>query len=243
MLDAVAKSRLAQRDAEDAKNARELASKITSGHTSVTTTTAPTGPSYALPGAQRSAVDQALIQSELAKSFPGLKPQQAETQWNKFNAKQEAMAEGKQSTQDMRAELDKYKDSNDVPGFGVIASHLPNAAASREGNRMRQLVNDVAMKYLKATVGRVTDAEMHLITKQLVGDGSYDSMSSGLETAERAIAAKEQEHRRENPRLSELHDYLGRRQGDVQHVGAQGFNEQEEDARAAAGEDGTETEE
>lgn len=223
-LDAeIAKQRSAA-DLKDEERAKTLATKSTSqwAKTQQTTTAAGGGGGQMLvvPGSERAAQDQKLIQDTLSQAYPGLKPKDSQGQWDDFQKQYlgtTAMRSAVQRAQEAIADSAK---SGDVPGFGPIAKHIPTDFASLDAVQKRQAVGQAISLYVKSISGAAaTDKEAERLLTNIAGSGDYATMKSGLDGLASFSNATDQEMQKTKPQLYKLADYLGKRQGDERGSG------------------------
>lgn len=217
-LDAEASKQRLQADLRDEERAKALATTKTSQWQSQTqsrTEQTSGGQMLVVPGSERSAQDQKLIQDTLTQAYPNLKPEKAQEQWDEFQKQYVGAAGMKTAIERAKEGLQKYAKTGDVAGFGVLAKRLPNSFASMDAVEQRQAIGTALSLYIKSISGSAaSDPEVERLMTNMVGSGDYESMNRGLEALQAQTDAMDREMKKTKPQLHNLAEYIGRRQSD-----------------------------
>jgi hypothetical protein len=205
-------------DIAEEERAKAIATRKTSQWSSQTQTKTEEqsgGQMLVVPGSERAAQDQKLIQDTLTQAYPALKPEKAQEQWDEFQKQYVGTAGMRTAVERAKEGLQKYAKTGDVAGFGVLAKRLPTSFASMDAVEQRQAIGTALSMYIKSISGSAaSDPEVERLMTNMVGSGDYESMNRGLEALQAQTDAMDREMKKTKPQLHNLAEYLGRRQSD-----------------------------
>lgn len=237
----------AKRDAAATTAATALADHKTSVWKQSTKPGAPAQTMIMPPGGNDDAINQRMVEDAAARSYPGLKPEQRQKQIDEFHKQYD-----KQRT--IAAEADNFEKDlkalpgNDLPGSGVIASHLPGALISSEGVGFRQKAKKLIIDYTHEMGARLNPADIDALGQVFEGAKDKRSMLRAIGMLKGDLAHEDEQLKAEAPLLHSARKNVEARQSAARAQGQPGREQQNratvphpaEEASAPAADEGDE---
>lgn len=162
----------------------------------------PAGTMIVPPGGNDDALNQKMIEDAAARSYPGLKPEARQKQIDAFHKAYDKTRTIKAEADDFERALRALPSSgNDLPGSGVIASHLPGALISSEGVDFRQRAQKLITDYTHELGARLNPSDVEMIGKIFEGAKDKRSMLRAIGMLKGDLEHEDQDLRAEAPLL------------------------------------------
>lgn len=227
MARSIAADQRAKADAANFDKAKSVATRSTSQHVQENTAAAQPGAAgggLAIPGSQQSAENQRVINDELARAYPTLKPEERQKQWDEFQAKSAALDGMRKKIADVRRMLK----TSGAAGEGRIGSHVPDSMTTDAGSAVRSSLSDIVqgVPALRGQTKAPSETEMAKLEHILLGNHSPESIEHGLAGVEAELNSHDRERRAHAPALARADDWMRQRQNDQARAGTSGLDQQ-----------------